>query len=326
MKQRITPTTFRLTVQAAFTLFCAYVGFRFAAFMAWALGTSQIFVPKPGAVEGFLPISALMGFRQFLHSGTWDTVHPAGLAIFIAILLMAVLFRKGFCGYICPVGFISHLLELAGRRLHLAITPPKWINFPLMGLKYLLLGGFCYAIFSMTPQALESFISSPYNRVSDAKMLAFFTNPSALSLSILGGLLVLSLCIRNFWCRYLCPYGALLGLLAWFSPVAVKRDTTQCIHCEKCTDHCPSGITIHQKTVVHSPECLGCAQCIEACPVEDCLSMGLPGGKRIPWLTVGIGAVATLLLVWAWAKATGHWDSTMSPAMLKRIYMMILGA
>jgi len=326
MNTRLTPARFRFAVQTVFTLFCIYVGFRFAAFIAWVLGQSESAVAKPGAVEGFLPISALLGFRQLLTTGQWDSVHPAGLSIFIAVMLMAFLFRKGFCGYVCPVGFISGILERIGRKMQLAVIPHKWIDYPLTGVKYLLLGGFCYAVFSMDARSLEAFITGPYNMVSDAKMLAFFTSPSALSMMIIGVLVLLSIVIRNFWCRYLCPYGALLGLLAWFGPTNVRRDADACIDCGKCTNQCPSGINVHEKTLVRTPECIGCAECVGACPVDGCLSFTAYGRKRIPWLAVGFGSVAVLLLIWAWAKSTGHWDSEMPLFMLKRIYGMFLNA
>ncbi len=105
MNTRLTPARFRFAVQTVFTLFCIYVGFRFAAFIAWALGQSESAVAKPGAVEGFLPISALLGFRQLLTIGQWDSVHPAGLSIFIAVMLMAFLFRKGLLRVCLPGRF-----------------------------------------------------------------------------------------------------------------------------------------------------------------------------------------------------------------------------
>ncbi|BCS88544.1 4Fe-4S binding protein [Pseudodesulfovibrio sediminis] len=324
MNTSITPTRFRLAVQAVFTLFCIYVGLRFVAFLAWAVGTTEVFTPKPGAVEGFLPISALLGLRRLLTTGQWDSVHPAGLAIFIAVLLMAFLFRKGFCGYICPVGFLSGLLERLGRRMGLGVIPPKLIDLPLTGLKYLLLGGFLFAIFSMDTRSLESFISSPFNLVSDAKMLHFFMKPTLLSLLAIGVLVVLNVVIRNFWCRYLCPYGALLGLFSWAGPSCIRRNTTTCIDCGKCAKACPAGITVQTKKVVRSPECIGCGECVGVCPIDDCLGFSLNGRKRIPWLTIGIGCVATLLLVWGLARMTGHWDSTMPKDMIRNIYSTML--
>lgn len=322
MKNTLTPSRFRLAVQACFTLFCLYAGYRFVGFVAWASGRTDLFAPKPGAVEGFLPISALMGLRHLLATGRWDPVHPAGLAIFIAILVMAFLFRKGFCGHVCPVGFLSGLLERAGRRMGLAVIPPKWIDLPLTGVKYLLLFGFCFAIFSMDLRSLEAFLTGPYNMTADARMLQFFLSPSALSLIVIGLLAAAGLVVRNFWCRYLCPYGALLGLVAWPGPTAIRRDAAACVDCGKCAKHCPSGIAVQKKDVVRSPECIGCGECVGVCPVDGCLSFSVYGKKRIPWPAVGVGAVATLLLVWLWATATGHWDSEIPATMLKRFYSM----
>ncbi|QGY40016.1 4Fe-4S binding protein [Pseudodesulfovibrio cashew] len=320
MKFPLSPVRFRLALQAAFTLFNLYVGFRFAAFLAWAGGHSPDYVPKPGAVEGFLPISALLGLRHLVNSGQWDFIHPAGLTIFLAVLGMAVLFRKGFCGYVCPVGFLSNLLDHAGRRVGLSRVPPKVVDYPLTALKYLGMGFFLFSVFfAMDTRSLEAFLTGPYNSVADARMLGFFMSPSGLSLMVLGGFGLFSLVVRGAWCRYLCPYGALLGLLSWFGPVAVSRDRDKCVSCGKCAKGCPAGIRVDLKQTVRTPECIGCMECVGACPVDGCLE-ARAAGRRIPWPVVGLGAVCVLLLFWVWAKTTGHWDSTMPQAMLARLY------
>jgi len=295
------------------------------AFLDWAMGRSAEYVAKPGAVEGFLPISALLGLRQLLATGEWDMVHPAGLTIFIALVVMAFLFRKAFCGYICPVGFLSNLLERAGRKMKLALVPHMYVDYPLTAIKYVLLGFFLYIVFfSMDVRSVSSFISGPYNMVADAKMLDFFLAPSATSLLVIGGLIVFGLVVRNAWCRYLCPYGALLGLFSWLSPIAVSRDGNTCIGCGKCSKRCPAGIKVEIKDSVRSPECIGCAECIGECPVDGCLSFKAYKRVHLPWLAVGIGAVVVLLGFFAWAKLTGHWDVGMPPFMYQKIYPMFL--
>lgn len=323
MKSMITPARFRLGIQAAFTLFCIYVGVRFAAFLAWALGHSDVFVPKPGAVEGFLPISALLGLRQLGATGKWDMIHPAGLTILIAILVMAVLVRKGFCAYICPVGFLANLLDRAGRKIGLSKVPPRKLDMVLTGVKYLGLGFFLYTVFfSMDLNTVQEFLRAPYNMVSDAKMLDFFAKPSATSLMVVGVLVVLSLVLRTAWCRYLCPYGALLGIFSWLSPVAISRDEDSCIECGKCTKGCPGAIEVEKKLTVRSPECIGCAECVGNCPVDGCLTVKAADRAKLPWFAIGVGAVGILIGFWVWAKVTGHWDTEMPPFMLKRIYTM----
>jgi polyferredoxin len=322
----ITPGRAGLAVQSCFAAYCFWVGFRFMAFLNWAAGQSAEYAARPGAVEGFLPISAVLGLRQLVSTGRWDMVHPAGLTIFIAVMVMALVLRKGFCGYVCPVGLLSGLLDRAGRRLGLSRVPPRWVDYPLMTFKYLLLGFFLYTVFfGMDLRAVQSFLTAPYNLTADARMLRFFLEPSGLALAVLLALVVLSVVLRNVWCRYLCPYGALLGVLAWMGPTAVVRDAESCIDCGRCTRGCPGGIQVHRKDAVRSPECIGCAECVGNCPVPGCLSVRM-AGRRVPWLAIGLGAVAVLLGFWLWAEATGHWDAQTPPAMLRRLYAMALGA
>ena len=94
----------RKAVQAAFTFFCIYVGIRFYQYYLWITSRSTSFVPRPPSVEAFLPISALMSLKKLLLTGVYDSIHPAGLSIFLAALAIALIARKGFCGWICPVG------------------------------------------------------------------------------------------------------------------------------------------------------------------------------------------------------------------------------
>ncbi|MGE4193906.1 MAG: 4Fe-4S binding protein [Pseudodesulfovibrio sp.] len=319
---KITPARFRLAVQAGFALFCLYVGYRFVLFLDWVSGRTELFTPKPGAVEGFLPISALLGLRKFLATGLWDRAHPAGLTIFLAILAMAFLLRKGFCGYVCPVGLLSGLLERAGRRLGLAKVPPRFIDLPLRSLKFLFLGAFLFPVLTMDGRSLDAFLRSPFNVTSDARMLDFFLSPSATALLVIGVLIALSLVIRNFWCRCLCPYGALLGLAAWVGPVHVTRDADTCVGCGKCTARCPAAIEVEKKETVTSPECMGCAECIGACPVRGCLAFTVLGRKRIPWASVGAGVILVLLIARIWAGYAGNWDSAMPQEMLRRFYAL----
>ena len=81
-----------------------------------------------------------------------------------------------------------------------------------------MLGLFGYAV-----GALEAFMYSPYGLVADVKMLNFFRFMGATGAIVIAALLLLSILIKNFWRRYLCPYGALMGLGALFSPVWIRR-------------------------------------------------------------------------------------------------------
>lgn len=311
----------RLLVQSAFLLFCLYCGFRFYQFYQWAIGSSATYVARPPAIEGFLPIGGLVGLKRFLLSGVYDPIHPAGLTIFIAALLLAVFFRKGFCGWICPVGFTSQLVERLARRLKLLRRPPAWLDYPLLTLKYLLLAFFAWAILlKMDLAAIEAFSNAPYNLVVDARMLLFFLAPSTTTIWVMALLVLATFFLRNFWCRYLCPYGALLGLLAWGGPLRVRRDVPSCVNCKKCEKVCPGSIRVSEQGAVTSPECLGCLECLAACPVNDCLQLTTYRRRKlVPWL-LPLGVIGLFLALWAVASLSGHWQSAVGPEMLRSYY------
>jgi len=312
----------RQGAQAAFTLFCLFSGWQLYRFYKWANGASETYVARPPAVEGFLPISALVSLKRLLMTGKYDPVHPAGLTIFLAALTIALLLRKGFCGWICPVGFVSNLAETAGRRLKIRLTPPAMIDIPLLALKYLLLAFFAYLIlWKMNLRAIEEFLRTPYNMVVDIKMLYFFLTPSRLAGGVMLGLLILSFFLRNPWCRYLCPYGGLLGLLAMMSPFQVKRDAAACIQCKKCERNCPADIPLTDKMTMRSPECIGCLECVAACPVKDCLEVKALRWQAPPYLLPGLVA-SVFLGFWLVATTTGHWHSQLPLEIVKKYYQM----
>jgi len=307
----------RRLAQVAFLLLVAWLG---AQFTVWALAHTAGNLPpvsRPAGVEGFLPISALMSLRLALAGGGVHPVHPAGLAILVAVLAMSALVAKSFCSHLCPVGTLSEGLGRLGVRL-LGRTwlLPRWLDVPLRALKYVLLAFFLWATWvTLDLSGVCAFLDSPYNRVADTKMLLFFARPSRLTIGVLGALVVGSLLVRDLWCRYLCPYGALLGILGRLAPLKVTRDASTCIDCRKCNKVCPARLSVHAMVRVASVECTSCQDCVAACPVKDCLAVRTPrttGGRLLrPALAVGL-AVGLYLGITAAFRANGHWRGAVS--------------
>jgi len=273
-------------------------------------------VTRPPAVEAFLPIGSMLALRHFLHTGLIDPVHPAGLAIFLGICLMSALLARSFCSHLCPIGLLSELLGRLGlKRLGRNLRPPKWVDIPLRSLKYFLLGFFVWAIWiAMNPQAVAAFIESPYARIVDAKMWLFFAEPSRLTIAVIGILLVGSVFVRDLWCRYLCPYGALVGVLGLVAPLKVTRDPGTCTDCQGCTRACPSHLPVHAMQRVTSIECTGCQDCVMACPVDDCLRVRPPFARRWmlrPAVAAGL-ALAVYFGIVGGFRAAGFWQTSIT--------------
>src|SRR5579863_7719330 len=237
-------------------------------------------VPRPAGAEGWLPIAGLMNTKYFLLTGRAPAVHPAAMVLFIAFMLMSLLLKKAFCSWLCPVGTLSeHLWKFGARIFGRNLRLPKWLDIPLRGLKYLLLGFFLFVIGTMSAEAIHDFMSTPYGLVADVKMLNFFRNIGQTAAIVIALLVLLSMLIQNFWCRYLCPYGALLGIASLLSPVKIRRDAAACIDCGKCSRACPSRLSVDKLVQILSVECTACLECVASCPAEHALQFAVAPRK-----------------------------------------------
>lgn len=305
----------RIVIQFCFLVFMLWLGLRFYQFVSYVrFGGSTAFVPRPDGVEGFLPISGLLGSAFWIKGGGINSIHPAAIVIFLTALIVAFLLRRSFCSWICPVATISELAWKSGFKLFKRNPRlPHWLDVMLRFLKYLLMAFFIYSIaIVMSPGAMDAFIQSDYHKVADVRMLDFFLHISPFALGVFLFLLVLSVVLRNPFCRYLCPYGALLGLIAMFSPIRVTRNTDRCVSCGICSQVCPTYIDVMHKKSVVSPECIGCWRCVSHCRFNQALSMRAAGRFYVP------GIVFAILLIFAFWGGTalgkwgGHWHTSLS--------------
>ncbi len=303
----------RFIVQVLSVLLSIWIGIEFILFVNFLeSGGKSIYVERPPGVEGYLPISSLMSLRYFFATGEIHWAHPAGMFIFLSIVMMSLVIGKSFCSWICPIGFLSENLGALGEKIFRhKIKMPKLIDLPLRSLKYLLLAFFIYVIFfAMDILSLKLFLDSPYNQVADIKMYYFFAKISKFSLTVIIILALLSVIFRNFWCRYLCPYGALLGLVGLLSPLKIKREASSCIDCDKCTKACPNFIDVAKKKYVISDECTSCMSCVDACPVKDTLYLSIvPSKKKLSKKFVAVIVVGVFMFFTGLGMITGNWKN-----------------
>lgn len=295
-------------IQILFLLLSLQIIYRFISFLQLALQGVDTAL-RPAAIDAFLPISGLFGTAAWLKGGGINPVHPAAVVLFVTVVILSWLLRRSFCSWICPIGTISEWLwKLGFSRLHRNWLPPSLLDKGLRGIKYLLMAYFVATAVAWSLPLLQQFLDSDYHAVSDARLLALFRSPSLTTLAVIGLLLILSFPLRNPFCRYLCPYGALLGLLALLSPLTVRREEKRCVSCGVCNQVCPSRLDIMHAKRINSTECLGCWRCISHCRVHTALSMNAFGKAAIPGI---IFALLVVLLFWGGTgigKATGNWE------------------
>lgn len=322
---------YRRATQFGFVLLNAWICAEFLLFVRQFEGYAPPFaVSRPAGVEGWLPIMGLMQTKYTLLTGQIPELHPAAGVLLVSFIAMSLLLRRSFCSWLCPIGTLSEYLWKLGRRFtHRMYFPPRWLDIGLRSLKYALLGLFLYAVGTMSAAAIAAFAGSPYGIVADVKMLNFFRYLGTAGAIILALLTVMSLFTPNFWCRYLCPYGALMSLVSLLSPLRIHRIPEKCIDCAKCAHACPANLPVDRLVQIRSAECLGCMECVASCPVEDALGMqviGVPASRATrffhpEWMAAGVMAIFLGCVIAA--KLTGHWDSAIPDHVYQQLIPMV---
>jgi ferredoxin len=325
LKKPASLTKLRLLIQWGMLFWCLLLGVQLGLFVRhFTSKGAAAYYPRFPGVEAFLPIGALVSLKNWLVNGEIEALHPAALVLLLTFIAMALLTRKSFCAWLCPVGTVEELMWKLGRRIFGRLRQPwPWLDRLLQSLKYLLLLFFVKLILlDMPAAALKGFLGTPYWALADIKMLYFFTGLAGFTLLTLVLLLVLSLFLRNPWCRYLCPYGALLGLFSWFSPSRIRRNPDFCSNCGTCSRVCPARLPVATKPQILSPECTGCVTCVANCPEAGALAMSL-WRKALPnrvfpllvLLVFGAGVASGML--------SGHWQTSLTYADYQRLIPLV---
>jgi polyferredoxin len=312
----------RFTVQVLFVLLNVFLCTQFYFFARYyETGATGPVPARPAGVDGWLPIAGLMNTRYFFATGHVPLIHPAAMVLFLVFAASSFLLKRAFCAWLCPIGTLSEYLWKLGRKLlGRNLTLPRWLDIGLRGLKYLLLGFFVFIVGSMSAEALESFMMQPYGILADVKMLHFFVRMTSTAAITLVVLMLLSVVIKNFWCRYLCPYGAMQSIVSLFSPITIRRDEEACINCGKCAKACPQNLPVDQIVNLRSAECTACMECVSSCGTQDALQFALPARRAATpaqrWAGRTLQPVAAVLVLAALffggvsvARLTHHWQT-----------------
>ena len=263
------------------------------------------------SIHALCPFGGLESLLTFLMTGKLlDKIYFGTLALFIVSIILAIILRRSFCGWICPLGGLQEFFGLAGKKiLRKNFSMPAAIDKYLRFLKYIVL--LLIIVMSWRTASLWFAPYDPwaaYGHLSEgipSVWKEFTVGFIILILSLIG-----SFFYDRFFCKYLCPMGACLGLISLISPFRIKREESVCINCNQCTKICPVHINVSKIRTVTTPECINCQQCTEVCPKEGALinEYTFAKGKKIKPVIIGLGTLIIFFSGIGIASLTGNYN------------------
>jgi MauM/NapG family ferredoxin protein len=258
-----------------------------ALYPLWPMIYKRVtYKPAPTLTSWLLPWDPLLFLGNVLHRDWEVLVIGAPLLLLAATLILG----RFFCGWVCPMGTLLDLVRPLAfwqrRRARLGKEGglfPRHKGGPLK--YYMLAAALVGSLFSLTflgvfdplvifHRAATSLTTNIL--VFQQPLLRIYLSASLVTLLILG----LELWQPRFWCRHLCPLGALLSLFSRWS-LLNRRVSTACTHCGACRRSCTMGAIPAEMHETNYSDCHLCLTCEGVCPqAAITFGFGTLAGKR----------------------------------------------
>ncbi|MCR3760742.1 FMN-binding protein [Clostridium felsineum] len=224
------------------------------------------------------------------------------IALFPAIsttlvtLITTILLGRFFCGWMCSFGFMNDVIYMLSSKIFKTKfkISEKTDKF-LKTLKYILLIFIVLFIWTTANKSLDNF--SPWNAFAQIPNFKTAIFQYSLGFLILGIIIAGAAFVERFFCRYLCPLGAIFTLTSKFRLFKINKPNDKCGKCRLCTNNCAMGIDLYKYPKVKSGECIDCLKCLDVCPRKN-TNLNIAGENINPTLASSI-AIATFAGVYA---------------------------
>jgi ferredoxin len=236
--------------------------------------TANLAAKERWPAELFLTIDPLVSLSTAVASRSWVwSLACAGI-----ILLICVFIPRGFCGYLCPLGTVIDLFDwsIGSRVKRFRVGGDGWwvhlkyyiLLFTLVcALFGVLVSGYVSAIPVITRAML--FLGEPLQNgaLRGWHQVPGFHLGHWISIALFLAVLGLGFLKPRFWCKYVCPSGAVFSLGNLFRATERKVESS-CIHCNRCVEICPFD-AIKPDFTTRTTDCTFCQTCGGVCPVHS---------------------------------------------------------
>lgn len=250
-----------------------------------------------------LTFSEFKQIYEMIIDGNFNLIQALpGLIEFLTVILLTILLGRFFCGWFCAFGSYNDWIYLISKNIFK-------INFKVNNKVDSILKYTKYLILAVILAVVCTIQSNIFNGTSPWDAFAQITDFSSVLSNLIIGLILLILItigamfIERFFCRYLCPLGAILAIFSRISIFKISKPKDDCGNCTLCTTKCSMGLPLYKMNDARGGECINCLKCVDVCPKKNAQSNIL--GEDINPTLAGSVAIATLAGVYSINSFTG---------------------
>ena len=221
----------------------------------------------------------------------------------IAVIPVTILLGRFFCGWMCAFGAVSDWLYAFSKKVFkIKFKMPEIVDQILKYVKYIILLFLAIILWHVNWSFLKG--TSPWDAFGYIFTIKDVPDISGAVTNVTVGTILLvlilgsSMFVERFFCRYMCPLGAVFTLTSRFRIFRIKKVRDKCGACKICTNNCPMGISLYKKDKISTGECIQCMKCTSVCPRNNAkLTVADENMNAIVAGTVAVAAITSVYYV-----------------------------
>ena len=223
-----------------------------------------LFVLSPGLF--ILVFSELKSIYAMIIKGNLNFIGAfPSLIEFITSIIITIVLGRFFCGWVCAFGTYNDLLHLLSKNIFkINFKVNEKVDAALKYVKYLVLILLVVVVWTMGNKIFE--MANPWDAFAQITNFPQVLSDYTIGIMLLFAITIGAFFVERFFCRYLCPLGAIFNLVSKIGILKIKKPTEKCGKCRLCTNNCSMGLSLYKVESACGGDCINCFKCIETCP------------------------------------------------------------
>lgn len=225
----------------------------------------------------------------------------------VTIIGITIILGRFFCGWLCAFGtFMDIIYAISTRILKIKFKIPHEIDRKLKYIKYVILVASIGLVWSFQSNFLDN--KDPWDAFAQFPNVHSMVFNHTFAFILLIFIIVGAMFIERFFCRYLCPLGAVFSITSRFRIIKINKVKDKCGKCRICTNNCIMGIEMYKDDIIKSGECIDCFKCTSVCPRSN-VKVKMAKETVAPIIAAGITVTALVSL----NEGTNYIDKLSAP-------------